>query len=491
MNDEDDREVFATVASGGTLVFGSKVVGLVFGFLTQLFMARLLTEAQYGDVVLTLAIVNVAALIAILGMDDGLMHQFPRFETDPHKARGVVRAGLGIAVGTGVVAAAVVFSAAPLVARRLFDSTSLTPLLRLGAVGVPFVVVGDVAVSLARGARDAKPHAYVDQLARPLLRFFFVAGLVVAGYGAVGAVAGQVAAIGLAGVLALLLASRALPSFDTSPASMYRPVLAFSVPLMAVEGMLFLNSNIDIYMVGYFLTSSSVGVYNVALQLANLLNAVLLTVGFLLPPALTRLHEQDKHDEMRRLYQRVTKWIVLLGVPVFTVLFFASELVIGMLFGSTYTSGALALRILLGGLLFATVMGLNARSLIGLGRNRVVAYITFGQVLVNGAFDALLVPVYGISGAAGAMTASLVVGNVLGVAILKRDYNIHPFARRVLTSLAAFGVVAVVGYSSVQALALPMPLVVLFIGAAYPFVVKLALSPGDKQLFNRLKRVVS
>lgn len=482
----------ATVASSGTFIFASKVVGLGFGFLTQFVMARLLTEAAYGDVVLTLAVVNVAALIAKLGMDDGVMRQFPQFEDEPSKAKGVVQASLSIAVGTGIVAAVVVFISAPIVARQLFNSTSLVSLLRLGAVSIPFLVTGNIAVSLARGARDAKPHAYVDQLARPSLRFAFIAILIIGGYGAVGAVAGQIVAVAIAGVLSLYFVSNMLPSLETTTDTMYRPVLEFSIPLMAFQGMGFLNRNFDIYMVGYFLDSSSVGVYNVALQLSNLLMSILLTIGFLLPPALTRLHKQDKPDEMQKLYQGLTKWIVFVSIPIFTVLFFAPELIIGLLFGSAYISGVPVLRILLVGLLFAAVMGLNNRALIGLGENRVVAYITLGQVLVNGTLNVLLIPIYGIAGAAIAMTASLVVGNVFGVAILNRDYDVHPFTRQMFALLASLGLVATVAYGVVHTLLLPLPLMILLVGISYPLVVvKVALGPEEELLFNIIDNQVS
>jgi O-antigen/teichoic acid export membrane protein len=103
------QDAFLTVASGGALVFGSKVVALSFGFFTQILMARLLTETEYGQVVLVFAVVTIAEIVARLGMDDGVMQEFPRYEDSPAKARGVVRASLGTGVVTGLIMGAALF----------------------------------------------------------------------------------------------------------------------------------------------------------------------------------------------------------------------------------------------------------------------------------------------------------------------------------------------------------------------------------------------
>lgn len=478
----------STLATGGALVSISKFLSLGFGFLAQVAMARLLTEAAYGQVVLTLAIINVGGLIAKLGLDDGLTREFPHHEDSPEKASGVIRAGFVIGTTSGVVVAAVVFLTAPLLATRVFNDASYTRLFRLAAVAVPFVVVNSIAVSLARGSRDARPHAYVNQLLKPVTRLVFIAGFVLAGFGAMGAVAGQIAAIGLAALVALYLAWRILPSYDSPTTPMYRSVLAFSVPLIAVQGMGFVNSNVDVYMVGYYLQSASLGVYNIALQLGNLLTAVLLTTGFLLPPILTRLHKQDKQTEMLRMFQILTKWMLVLGLPVFVVLFFAPEFVIGLLFGETYTAGATALRVLLVGKLIAIVMGLNGSALVALGDNRIVSIIVFCETAINVVLNVLLIPVVGIVGAAIGMAASSVVGDSLGVAILYRRHKLHPFTRPVLATVAAIAAFGSLSYGFLWMLDFPTIAVVPLVGIAYiPIVATLAPEPEDEQLLTRVE----
>jgi O-antigen/teichoic acid export membrane protein len=483
-SDDEATDSLATALSGGVLVSASKFVALGFGFLTQVAMARLLTEAAYGDVVLALAVVNVATLVAKLGMDDGVMREFPHHEDSPAAARGVVRASLAVTAVTGVVVGAAVFALAPTIAARAFHDPSLTDVFRVAAISVPFSVLASVAISLARGARDARAHAYVNQLFRPTIRFVLIGGFVVAGMGALGAIAGQTAAVALSGIAALWFARRTLPSFEVAPDSMYRSVLAFSLPLALFQGMGVLVSNVDVYMLGYFGSEVGIGAYNIAFQLRNLFTAVLVTVGFLLPPVLTRLYERDEHEEMRRTYQVMTKWTVVVAVPLFVVLLGFPEPVIGLAFGDAYRDGATALRVLVVGNFLAILLGLNTRSLVGLGANRVVNYVLVVQTAVNVSLNYLLIPTHGVVGAALASTVAVFAGDVLGSGVLYARFGVHPFTRATvrpaLWTLAPGAVAAAAtGFSPVAGA----------VGAAlaYPVAVVAAVESEDVLLVTELE----
>jgi len=477
----------ATVFSGGALVSAAKVVSLGFGFLTQLVMARLLTETAYGQVVLTLAVVSIAGLVAKLGLDDGISRELPHHEDDPAAARGVIRAGLVIVSFSGLVVGIGVFLAAPTLANQIFKKPSLAPLIRIAAVGIPFMALSQIAISLARGARDARVQAYVGQLFNPATRLVFIGLLLIAGFSAVGAVVGQIASIVLGGLLALWLASRTLPSFEVPPKPMYRSILAFSLPLIVMQGMGFLNTNIDVYMTGYFLSPSMVGIYNIALQLDNVLTSVLGTVGFLLPPVLTHLQKQGKKVAITQTYQVLTKWMVVLVLPLFTILFFAPRFVIRTLFGPDYTSGALALRILLIGDLFAIMMGLTGQTLIALGENRIVSYIVVWQTILNIAINYFLVPNLGIEGAAIGMAISSVVGSILGVRILYQKFGIHPFTREIFAPPIVVTISTFLVYLIMPVQPVPIVGLITTMSVGYfTIIVKLVPEYEDKRLLQRL-----
>lgn len=486
---EESESPLTTVIAGGILVSMGKFVALLLSFFTQIVMARLLTQAAYGRVVLTLAIVNFLGIIALLGVDDGVMRQYPQYEDNPTKARGIIRASFGISLVSGFVAGISLFLAAPMIATLAFNDTSLEILIRIAAVSVPFITVRSVAVALARGARDARTHTYVDQLAEPILRFLLIAGLIFSGFGAVGAVSGQATAYVVSGILALLLLRRILPWFNQPSVSMYRTVLAFSLPLVAVEGMNAFVSQMDIYILGYFRPSSTVGVYNIALQLSNLFYPLLISLSFLLPPVLTRLHKQGEGEEMRQIYQLITKWIVIFGIPLLVLFIFAPELVISSLFGVDYTEGVTPLRILAIANFVAICTGPITVSLIGLGENRLVFYIMLYQTVVNILLDIILIPTYGATGAALATAFAVVTNNTIGVAALYFRFGVHPVAHATLRSIIAVGMITAVVFGVVFTAGLPYMTVVPIVGVFYPLIaIRLAVEPADEEILRLIEK---
>lgn len=480
-------DALSTVFSGGALVFGGKVVGIGLGFATQLVMARLLPAAGYGSVVLALSVGAIAGLVARAGLDEGVVRQFPANEADPARARGLARAGLRLALGFGLVVAVGLVVAAPVVADVAFGNPSLTPLLRVAAVGVPFSAVSTVAVSLARGARNARPHTYVNELVRPLARFTLIGALIAAGFGAAGTVAGHTAAVVLGGVAAYALLRRSLPDWDASPVRMNRTLLLFSLPLVVSQGMSFLLINADTLMVGHFLPSGAVGTYNVTFQLRNLVQVALSAVSFLLPPMVARLEVDGRYGELRRVYQVVTKWVLFLTLPVFLTLFFFPERVIVGLFGGQYAAGGPVLRVLLVGAFVTVAMGLNGGVLVGLDRNRVVMYTTALAAAVNIALNALLIPRFGLVGAALASSTAAVTFDSLNVAVLYRSFGLVPQTASELRPILAAVGLAVVGFGATT-LGVPVALAAGCWLLAYPLVVlRLGLRSEDLELLDRIE----
>jgi hypothetical protein len=67
-------------------------------------------------------------------------------------------------------------------------------------------------------------HIYIDPLIKPTARLVLIAALAFGGFGAVGAVAGHVVGLALAGLLGLVLIRDSIPFTTRNIAPMYGPV---------------------------------------------------------------------------------------------------------------------------------------------------------------------------------------------------------------------------------------------------------------------------
>ena len=122
-------------------------------------------------------------------------------------------------------------------------------------------------------------------------------------------------------------------------------------------------------------------------------------------------------------------------------------------FGEKYISAAPALQILAIGFMFHTLLGLNGLSLVIAGESRFISLSTFIASVLNVVLNALLIPDYGMIGAATATSVSYFIGNALTSLRLYQKTRIHPFSWNYVKSL----VISFVLLGLIKALHLNVP----------------------------------
>ncbi len=100
----------------------------------------------------------------------------------------------------------------------------------------------------------------------------------------------------------------------------------------------------DTLMLGYFMTSDMVGLYNGAVPLAHLLPTILISFSFLYLPIAAQFYARNQMEELKRIYQVLARWIFIITLPIFLVLLLFPDTVLGFLFGATYIQAAMGFR---------------------------------------------------------------------------------------------------------------------------------------------------
>jgi O-antigen/teichoic acid export membrane protein len=203
--------------------------------------------------------------------------------------------------------------------------------------------------------------------------------------------------------------------------------------------------SIDIVLVAAILGPAEAAVYTAATRF--------LVVGQLVGSAISRA-SQARFTELftlgdRRgansIYQTTTTWLILLLWPVF-LLSIAYGPVLLTVFGRSYSAGYPVMVILGFAMLLATACGQVDMVLITSGRSSwslVNGLLTVG---VNVGVDLLLIPRYGILGAAIGWAVAIAVSNLMPLTQLAVVLRLHPFGRGAiiacLLSVLSFGVIA-------------------------------------------------
>lgn len=433
--------------------FLAQAAGVALGFGFTLLITRVFPPPAVGSYYLTLTLANVGGVVAAAGLGPAALQLMGREE-----AAGRRRALGGLALAGALAGGAVVGSTAVLLEvsgllAHLFPG--LAPGSWRWAV-VPAVAVSLVVREVFRAEGRGHVPLVVDQLLRNVLKIG-VALLAATGVVAASAEVLYAALVGATVAGALLgagLAGRhlALPSLEAAAGPDARRLLGIGAPLLA-NGVLWLALGwTDTLMVGGMRGTEAAAYYSVALKVATLAAMGLVAVSAVLPERFGRLWRRGDRAGAGRVLRESGYLAGALAVPVAVAFgLLAGEIL--AVFGPPYAAGGTALRILLAGQAVHALSGFAGIALNMVGGHRQVLAVNATAALLNVLLNVLLVPPFGIDGAAAASATSLVVMNLVQGGILVRAWGTRWFASGI-PGLAGLGLLALLGAVGLAALPL-------------------------------------
>jgi O-antigen/teichoic acid export membrane protein len=185
-------------------------------------------------------------------------------------------------------------------------------------------------------------------------------------------------------------------------------------------------------------------------------------VGNISTPIIADFHSRGEISQLKKLYQITTKWVVMFNVPLFIFLVLFSKSLLSV-FGSDFTYGSLALIILAIGNLVYTGTGLGANILDMTNHTKINSANSALLVIVTITTDLLLIPRWGVMGAAVASAFSTVIVNIACLFEVYWLFKMYPYTRNILKPTFAGLITAIISFMLYHYVVLP-PLMFLFVG---------------------------
>ncbi|MBN2193934.1 MAG: polysaccharide biosynthesis C-terminal domain-containing protein [Polyangiaceae bacterium] len=441
------------VARGGVVNF----LGTASGFVDPLFLVFVsyaLGAGTLGSFVLASTYLALVHRITTVGLDKGLLRHVPIARESARPAEevpAVLATALRFAFGGGVLGAIVVGGLAQIIVGAGGEDPDGHAgwWLAWMAFALPAQTLSTVLLTAVRGTSRMAPFVVVQNFLIPTFQLV-LAVLGVALGGAAGALIAAFVISAYLGLLAsgvvFLRAFSELRWVALLRAPHRRELIAFSAPQGVTDMMNLLLGRVDIIMIAAFFPGRSelVAIYAIASLLAGTVKKVRLAFDISLAPVLARLLERNARGELARVYQQTGLWVWLLYA------FVAGGLCLGAPFalriaGADYVDAWLVVPILVLGRLVNAAGGLAQTALLMSGRSRLELVNNLLINLVNVALNAVLIPVWGIYGAAIGTSASLTVFGVLRVVQVERLVGLGPHYGRMAGIGAAALVAAVPG----------------------------------------------
>ncbi len=418
------------IARGTGIIFIGTIISTLFGFFNRAIIARYFSTGEYGVFNLALTVFSILLVIATLGFQSALPREVAIYkEKNPSKLWDLVSTAFIILIfNSGLLALFLIIGANNIT--HIFHDSRLEEPLRIIAFALPFSALTLGTVSISRGFGRVREKVYFQNVFYPITFFILIliGALLKFEFSFIFFAYVVAQALTLMILLFDILRTGLINFKIKFVSSLGKELVVFSLPLMFTGILGFIMTRTDTLMLGYYLSSKVVGIYNAAAPLASMLPIFLNSAGFLYMPIASQLYAQGKFKEMRRVYQILTKWIFLLTLPAFAIMFLFPEATINFFFGAKYLEASRALQILALGFMFHTFLGLNGVSLTVIGEPNLNLIGNSFAAIFNIMLNAILIPHYGLNGAAVATATSYFIANIFRSLYLYRNIKVHPFS---------------------------------------------------------------
>ncbi|WP_323173748.1 flippase [Natrialba sp. PRR66] len=487
---DESTSSLRTVTRGAGLFIAGRGISNILRFFINLLLTRSLGTSLYGIYSFGNITLSISLIFTNLGTDRSILKFIPQFDGERKHQNQILGLAALTSTGASIVVAVGLYFAAPWITAMTLNRPLETDVIQYFALLLPVSTLTNSIVSLFRSLELPKYHVLISQIVVPLTRLVSVGIAFVIGL----SLLGTVAAIVVGSVIAFLIAIRLfllktkLRPRRGSSREMAVEFYDFSIPLTLSKAGSFLANRVDVLMVGIFLTSSAVGIYNVATLIAGLLTLPLAGFNQLFPSIASQLYSERKLNELESIYCRVTRWTFTIALLMaIGAIVFRMEIL--TLFGEDFVAGHVVLVLFVFGQLTNATVGPSGYLLMMTDHQ----YVTLVNQWVLGVFNVglnyILIQELGMIGAAVATASVLATVNLVRVGELWWLEGLFPYSHSFVKPLVA-GVVA--GVTMVMIRDLFSGLVSLFVGGGMGvlvfgvILVVLGIEQGDRELFDEV-----
>ncbi|MCS0496124.1 oligosaccharide flippase family protein [Ancylobacter sp. MQZ15Z-1] len=402
--------------AGALMVRGTELIGKLCLYMLA---ARLLGAHEAGLFFLCLTWVGLAATAGRAGFEKAAVRHIAGELAFGHAraARAAMLTGGACVVAGGLAATLVTLAVAGPASIMIFGEPGLYhPLLIAAAAILPQALcffAAHVLFGLDRGVAGQ----FVQNASWPV----FILLAMLAG---VHSLAGILSALALANLasaligLALILRTplAASPAVPQAQAEKLPGLWRTALPLGMVEIVQVSITAIPVLLLAAFASPTEVGAFSVANRLSQLIWVVIIAIGSIAAPRFAALHRRQDWPALRAQNRRARLLVALTGLPPIALMMLFAGTILHLV-GPGYEIAAAALVVMCAGQLVNCLLPCQDVMLAMTGHGGVLRWLNLGQLATCAVAGVLLVPAFGMMGAA-VLSALVIAQGALGTTLM-------------------------------------------------------------------------
>ena len=165
-----------------------------------------------------------------------------------------------------------------------------------------------------------------------------------------------------------------------------------------------------------------IGIYSVALAISTSSSIILFSINSIAAPKFSKLFSSRNMEEFKSFVKLSSRLIFWFSLPIIMFIIINSEFLLGI-FGNEFKNGKLVLLILLFGQFINILCGSVGYILMMTNKQNLLLNIIIFSAILNIILNIILIPIYGIMGAAVASTISMICWNLIAMIYVYKEYG--------------------------------------------------------------------
>jgi O-antigen/teichoic acid export membrane protein len=412
------------------MAFMVRVTSAAMLLVTQILLARWMGAHDFGVYVFAWTIIVMVGDLMPLGFVMTAQRIIPatRHHRDMDMLRGFLLSSRLFVFAAATVAMAVLISLAHAAAPWL---RNLDPMvITIAALALPAYSVVNVMDGIARSFDRVNLGLVPPLIGRPIMLVLLVGGAHLAGFTAdavMGVTAAVIATWTLTSIQLLLLGRHLKAAVGTGPRTYaFGAWLSLSLQIFASICFVSLFTYADIIVLNAYAPPDQIAVYYAALKVIGITSFIGFAIAAVIGHKFVERQVAGDRDSLERLLSTAVRATFWSTAALMAVILLLGRFILG-LFGPGFAAGYALLPILAVAFLVRASVGPAERVLNMLGEQAAAAKVYAAAFAANLAASLLLIPTYGLTGAALAVTLASAVEAGMLYWTVRRRLGLHAF----------------------------------------------------------------
>jgi len=453
---KDSKELFKQSGISGAGRFGN----IFLRYLQTILITRLLGASDFGLYVLARNTSQMLAVFGAFGLGPTLTRLIPHnVIANEEKVNGILKYGIGISLVVSICLTALLVPLSGWLAVVVFKQPELEEVLMWFSLSIPLQSMAQVAYGILRGHKRIAVRVVAENLIFPVVSILTLGVISVMKLGVIAVVFSYIIAYGFTLAYSGYFVDQISGVFtrwskiDSSKKEVRKEVNRFAIPLLFSSSLDFVQKWADTFMLGILSTAMSVGIYAISVRMAAFIQIPLTAMNMIFGPMVAEISASGDHQRLADSYKLVTRTALILSLPIFCIIFLLPKEIL-LVFGKDFPVGGDALVLICFGQIVNVSVGSTAQMLVQTGKARLHMYNSMVFLGLTILINWLLIPKYGIIGAAIANAVTLGVLNIMRLIQIYGFMRIHPFSQGFFRTLF-IAVVSLVGITIAENLVSP------------------------------------